>query len=131
MKCMLAFGPKSSSDMWKSSRDNSTSFVVRLGDRVVRFGEQRDDFSCVKLHSVGVFFSFRGMRSVTGVGLFAAALSVNLEVTANRKLVRRGLSLFFTVLKAKGEAALNKSCVLIGGPRSALPAPKSPKESSK
>jgi hypothetical protein len=74
-----------------------------------------DDFSCVKLHIVEVFFSLRGTRSTSGVGLFAPMLSF-IFVKAKRMLLRCGRWLvFFTVLKANGDAALNKSCVLIGG----------------
>ena len=87
----------------------------------MNFCEQRDDFLWEKLHGAIAFLSFRGVRSAVGVGLFAVVLSVGFEVTANRKLVRRDRSpLFFTVLKAKGDAALKRSCVLIGGLRSIL-----------
>lgn len=122
-------GPKSS-DVLKSSWGNSTSVSGRLGDCEVSFDRYNDDLSCVKLHVVGVFFCLSGTRSAQGVGLFAVMLSLNFEFRAKRWLGRRGRWVFFTVLNAKGDAASNRSCVLIGGPCSTLSPARSLKDTS-
>lgn len=120
-----------SSDVLKSSLGSSISSAVCLGECEAFLVSFEDVLSCIKLHTVGVFFSLSGTRPVDGVGHFASMFPLEFEARANRKLVRRGHSLFlFTVLNAKGDAASNKSCVLIEGPCSALSSARTLGESS-
>jgi hypothetical protein len=86
--------------------------------------ESRGPFSKLKFHGLGtMFLSFKGIRSIAGFEKWSSPRSScpSNDMMDILRLLRWASSGFFlTVLKAKGEAAANRSWVLIGGPRSTL-----------